>query len=249
MDPVSYAYARLHRIGVALAVVACGGLLAAGVAKGVILGAGVKAKPACPESPCQAVGKVTGFQKTINGERNPFVAPSNGRVTAWSVKLSTPDSSQMDFFTKFYGGAPQAQLAILRRSTTSKGVFQVRSVSPVMDLSNLLGKVRTFTLKPALSIKKGEIAGIAIPTWAPIFGIGLPNNNSWVGSRRKGNCETPEQIQAGTAHTEIGSERAYGCAYNTARLLYSAQFKGAAATKKQPANGKQPANQPQKPAA
>jgi hypothetical protein len=243
MDLVSHAYARLHRLGLALAVVACAGLLAAGVAKGVILGAGAKAKPACPTSPCQAVGKVTGFQKTINGERNPFVAPSNGRITEWSVKLSTPDSSQTDFFTKFYGGAPQAQLAILRRSATSRGVFQVRSVSPLMNLSNLLGKVRTFALKPALSIKKREIVGIAIPTWAPMFGIGLANSNSWVGSRRKGNCETPEQIQAGTAHTEVGSERAYGCAYRTARLLYSANFKPTGA-KKQPANGKQPAKQP-----
>ena len=73
----------------------------------VVLGASAQtAQPACPASPCQAIGKVTGFQTQDRQRRNVFVAPFDGRVVAWSLKLSAPTDTQKKFFNDFYGGGP-----------------------------------------------------------------------------------------------------------------------------------------------
>src|SRR4029453_13304095 len=47
-------------------------------------------KAACPTSPCEAVGRVSGFQARAGGTDNPFVVPYNGKIVAWSMSLSKP---------------------------------------------------------------------------------------------------------------------------------------------------------------
>ncbi|MDX6616942.1 MAG: hypothetical protein QOD60_2033, partial [Solirubrobacterales bacterium] len=70
----------------------------------LVLGASAQtANPACPASPCQAIGKVTGFQSQIGNAKNVFVAPFDGRIVAWSLKLSAPTDTQKRFFNDFYG--------------------------------------------------------------------------------------------------------------------------------------------------
>ena len=61
-----------------------------------------------------------------------------------------------------------------------------------------------------------------MPTWAPVFAIGLAKNNAWLASRKDGKCTNPDDIKAGSGQEVPGSQRRYGCNYNTARLLYSA---------------------------
>lgn len=180
------------------------------------------AQPACPTSPCQAIGRVTGFQTTIGKAAKPFVAPFDGRIVAWSLKTSAPTDTQKKFFDDFYGGTASARISILKPLKKLKLGYKLKAQSPVEDLDGILGTTTTFTLRHPLTVRAGQIVAISVPTWAPVFAIGLAKNNAWRASRKAAKCTKPDDIKAGTAQEALTSERVYGCTYDTARLLYSA---------------------------
>jgi hypothetical protein len=232
-----HAPARLRRLGAFAALLALAGVLvvlgpgrAVGAAKIVVLGAATPANPSCPES-CQAVGKTTGFQTAIAGTKSPFVVPYPGRVVAWSIKLSAPRANQIDFFREFYGGEPQARLAVLKpiqkQIRAGKQIYRLKSQSPIEDLGPFLGTTTTFTLQSPLKVNTGQVLGLSIPTWAPAFAVGQSGNTGWRASRKKTKCDNAEDIKAGTPQEAVGADRIYGCRYTTARLLYSATVVGA----------------------
>jgi hypothetical protein len=242
MGPDAHAFARLHRLSIATAIAVFAGLLVAALELGpadaatrvTVLGAAAPATPSCPTN-CQAVGKTTGFQTSITGTQNPFVVPFRGRIVAWSIKTGAPSTkpnpnnnnqSDYDFFTKTFGGTPKARISVLKPINKSiragKPLYKLKSQSPVEDLSDFLGQTTTFTLDTPLRVKATNIVALTVPTWAPAFAINQAANTKWQASRKKGKCNDTADILAGTPHDAIGTERAYGCSYNTARLLYSA---------------------------
>ena len=235
-------FARLHRLAVATAIAVFAVLLAVALDTGsagaaprvVVLGAAAPATPSCPTN-CQAVGKTTGFQVALTGAKNPFVVPFRGRVVAWSIKTGAPSTkpnpsnnnqSDLDFFNKTFGGSPKARIAVLKPIMSSiragKPVYKLKAESPVEDLSDLLGQTTTFTLDTPLRVKPNNVVALSVPTWAPAFAINQSADTRWQASRKKGKCNDTADILAGTPHDGIGTQRAYGCIYNTARLLYSA---------------------------
>jgi hypothetical protein len=245
MKPMSqhaHASARLRRLAVAFAVAACAAVLAAVLGAGsagaalrvVVLGAAAPATPSCPTT-CQAVGKTTGFQTSITGSRSPFSVSFRGRVVAWSIKTGAPSTkpnpnnnnqSDYDFFTKTFGGPPRARISVLKpimkKVKKGKPIYKLKQQSPVEDLSPYLGQTTTFTLDRPLRVKPNNIVALTVPTWAPAFAINQSANTKWQASRKKGKCNDTPDILAGTPQDALGSLRAYGCRYNTARLLYSA---------------------------
>ena len=200
----------------------------------VVLGASSQTTaPACPASPCQAIGKVTGFQTAIAGQPNPFVAPFDGRVVAWSIKLATTTETQTAFFRDFYGAPPKARVAILKpRKGKKKKAFTLRAQSPVEELTGLGGTTTTFALAHALPVRKGQIVALSVPTWAPAFSVGQPKSSTWLASRKAGRCNAADDIKAGSPQVALGQRRTYGCSYNTARLLYSATLLRGAAVRR-----------------
>jgi hypothetical protein len=241
MGPVVHAPARLRRLGALAGLLAIVGLLAAigpgraiGAVKLVVLGAATPANPSCPES-CQAVGKTTGFQTSITGSRNPFSVKFRGRIVAWSIKTGAPSTkpnpnnnnqSDYDFFNKTFGGAPKARIAVLKPIMKSiregKPIYKLKAQSPVEDLTGFLGQTTTFTLDTPLRVKPNNVVALSVPTWAPAFAINQSADTKWQASRKKGKCNNTADILAGTPQEALGSQRSYGCTYNTARLLYSA---------------------------
>ena len=179
--------------------------------------------PACPRSPCEAVGSVTGFQTVAGSVRRPFEAPYTGKVVAWSLSLSKPKASQTKFFNDFYGSPPQARLAILRQvPDKSPPRYELLRQSPTVTLTPFLGSDVTFALDEPLTIKRGDIAGLTIPTWAPSFAVGLADSSGWRASRKSGACTRTADIKESRPQQKIGSDKQYGCFYRTARLLYTA---------------------------
>ena len=61
-----------------------------------------------------------------------------------------------------------------------------------------------------------------MPTWAPAFAINQSADTKWAGEPQEGQLQRHRDILAGTPQEALGTQRAYGCVYNTARLLYSA---------------------------
>jgi hypothetical protein len=242
MGQHAHALARLHKLGIVAALAVFGTVLAVAIGTGragaaphvVVLGAAAPATPSCPTT-CQAIGKTTGFQTSIAGSKSPFVVPFRGRIVAWSIKTGAPSTkpnpnnnnqSDMDFFTKTFGGSPKARIAVLKPIQKSikagKPIYKLKSQSPVEDMSQYLGQTTTFTLDTPLRVKPNNIVALTVPTWAPAFAINQSSNTKWQASRKKGKCNETPDILAGTPQDATGSLRAYGCTYNTARLLYSA---------------------------
>lgn len=180
--------------------------------------------PACPGSPCEAVGSVTGFQIVGGGRRGLMKADEHGRLVAWGIRLSRPNNRQRRFFGDFYentrfGARPTARIAVLRQ--LKGGQFRLMRQSPVVDLTGAFGARQTYTLTQPLRIREGQILALTLPTWAPSFAVDLPRRrNVWRASRRRGRCAGTRNIRRSSPQGKVGSTRRYGCRYRTARLLY-----------------------------
>jgi hypothetical protein len=177
--------------------------------------------PSCPNLPCQAVGSVTGFQVSNGQTKNPFLVTTNGTVKSWTLTLAQPTGSQRTFFNGFFGTPPEARLAILRRVPgTNPPRYNLRRQGAVKVLTPYLGQ--TVKFGASLKVEKGDIIGITVPTWAPVFSQGLAANNVWRASREVGACTNSTDIRQGQPQETVGKRATYGCKYSTARLLYTA---------------------------
>jgi len=177
--------------------------------------------PSCPNLPCQAVGSVTGFQVDNGQTKLPLTVPHDGTIKAWTLTLAQPTNSQRTFFNGFFGTPPQARLAILRRIPgTSPPRYNLRRQGSVKVLSPYLGQTVKFSAN--LTVEKGDIVGLTVPTWAPAFAQDLNVNNVWRASREEGACKNATDIRQGEPQEKVGTRRTYGCKYTTARLLYTA---------------------------
>lgn len=176
--------------------------------------------PSCPESPCQAIGSVTGFQVSTSQGSLPFRVPREGKVKAWTLTLSQPTSSQRSFFNGFFGTPPEARLAILRRVPgTDPPRYDLRSQGAIKVLSPYLGQ--TVKFGASLPVQQGDIVGLTVPTWAPAFAQGQPSNDAWRASRAPGKCVNATDVRQGEPQQKVGTRATYGCRYSTARLLYT----------------------------
>lgn len=227
-----------RRITLTLAAVGCAALAAiagltaategAGAAGGarvtVVLGKTPSPpEAACPESPCRAIGSVTGFQVRNEEGNLPFRVPRHGRIVAWSITLSEPTGRQRAFFNGFFGRPPEAHLAILRRVPDSHPpVYRLIRQSGIRVLSPYLGETVRFRLGKELAARRGDIVALSIPTWVPAFAFNLPASNVWRASRKVGECVNPTDLRQGRPQQVVGSRRVYGCKYQMARLLYTA---------------------------
>ena len=176
--------------------------------------------PSCPESPCQAIGSVTGFQVSTSQGSLPFLVRKSGKIKSWTLTLSQPTSSQRSFFNGFFGTPPEARLAILRRVPgTNPPRYTLRRQGSIKVLSPYLGQTVKFGSN--LKVEKGDIVGLTVPTWAPAFAQELPVNNVWRASREPGTCKNATDIRQGEPQEKVGRRATYGCKYTTARLLYT----------------------------
>jgi hypothetical protein len=211
-----------------IASIATVGLLAPGVALGTLSELGLTAEqlaaktpvqppPSCPSNPCLAVSRTTGFQVKVATERSIVTVPRDGSIVAWSVTLGNPGKKQIAFFDTNEGGPSSAGIAVLRGG--AKLAFRLLAQSPIVALQPYFGMTAQFALAQSIPVKKGNIIGLTVPTWAPALALGFGNDVSWRASRPKAKCtDTTSQ----TTHTAVGSIVQYICLYRTARLTYSA---------------------------
>ncbi|MEO8092945.1 MAG: hypothetical protein ABI726_09595 [bacterium] len=182
-----------------------------------------------PRKGCQALGEVTGFQKTADGKKHVFKVPSKGTIVGWRLALSKPNKRERSFFEKVLGnetagGAPTARLALLSKGSGKK--YRLRAQSPRMKLGSVLGHPETFTLNNPIPVKEGWTVALTTPTWVPSFAHDLGGKgDSWRASRTKKRCDGAKNLQdRSKPHKGVGTNRVYACSYKQARLLYWAYF-------------------------
>ena len=204
---------------------------AAASAQAVVLGAAAPANASCPTN-CLVEARVTGFQTSIGKTNNPFLAPSDGQIVSWSIKLGKPKKPDVKTFNKEFG-PPQARLSILKpvAGTSNPTRYKLLRQSPAQRLGKILGQISTFNLTSPLAVKAGQVVALTIPTWAPAFAVGQSSSTRWMASRRatkkRGGCTDDEgraNVNAGAPQVKKGEQQPYGCTYNSARLLYTATF-------------------------
>ena len=173
----------------------------------------------CPQD-CEGIGQVTGYQVQVGSAKNPYQVNRPGKITAWSIRLGKPDANQVQFFTNLFGPKATGRISILsigHRDRKAKLVSQ----SPVVQLNPYFGSSPTFALDKPLAVGPRNVVALTIPTWAPAFAVKLGADQAWRSSRSQSNCN---DVQQKAAHQTVGSTKAYGCFYRTARLVYTATY-------------------------
>jgi hypothetical protein len=205
----------------------------------VVLGQTAETPPAsCPGkvvnnveiTPCRVEGHVTGFQAIAGGVARPFEAPFEGKIVAWSITLAKPSteesattSDEVGFFDDFLGRPSQARIGVLRPIEDSKPPkYTLVRQSPTEVLNPYFGTTPVFALEHPLTVLKGQVVALTVPTWAPMFAFNVSDDNTWRGSRLPEHCASKEDIQGGHPQQGVGKTKTYGCYYSNARLLYTA---------------------------
>jgi len=218
-----------------LAIAACAALALPASASAEIIEIGKldpPATPSCPAKPCLAVSRTTGYQAKVGTTRGLMTIPKDGFIVAWTIALGKPGTKQTTFFNDKLGGEAQAQITILnpRRKLRSRAVAQ----GEPQKLAPYFGTTVQFPLMKAISVKKGWVVALTVPTWAPALAVGLGADTSWRASRGKGTCE---DTSTQTTQTQPNQLAQYYCLYKTARLAYTATL----VTAPVPASAQKPA--------
>ena len=139
------------------------------------------------------------------------------------MRLGKPDANQVKFFNDLYGSDPQVQLSILRRGKKRGTTLDHRLMgqSPAFKVSEFFGSAPTFTLDKPLEVRAKYIVALTVPTWAPVFAVGLERSYWWRSSRAKGKCDNVSQM---APLTTLESKKVFACTYFTARLYYTATY-------------------------
>lgn len=180
--------------------------------------------------PCRVEGHVTGFQAIAGGVPRPYEAPFDGKIVAWSITLAKPSkretkttTDEVGFFNDFLGAPSRARIGVLKPVEDSDPPrFKLVRQSPLQTLNPYFGSTPIFTLDHPLTILRGQVVALTIPTWAPMFAFNVPADNTWRGSRLPEKCSSREDIQNGHPQQGVGKTKTYGCYYSNARLLYTA---------------------------
>ena len=129
----------------------------------------------------------------------------------------------MGFFNDFLGAPSQARIGVLRPIEDSKPPkYKLVRQSPLETLNPYFGTTPIFALDHPLTVLKGQVVALTIPTWAPMFAFNVSADNTWRGSRLPEHCSSKEDIQGGHPQQGVGKIKTYGCYYSNARLLYTA---------------------------
>jgi hypothetical protein len=180
--------------------------------------------------PCRVEGHVTGFQAIAGGVNQPYEAPFDGKIVAWSITLARPSradtattTNEVSFFDEFLGKPSQARIGVLRPVEGSDPPkYTLVRQSPLEVLNPYFGSTPIFALDHPLSVLRGQIVALTVPTWAPMFAFNVSDEDTWRGSRISGHCASKEDIQGGHPQQGVGKIKTYGCYYSNARLLYTA---------------------------
>jgi hypothetical protein len=180
--------------------------------------------PRCPES-CSVITRTTAMPTSTNGDRNVYAAPGNGTIVAWSLTLGAPSADDRKALEKQLGRS-RAQLTVIRRGKSVAGT--AIGASPLKYLDPYFGGEVTFALPQTIAVRKGDLIGLTVSSWAPNLVQGYDSKTSWRASRPAGRCggTTDERKADYYVNTTLGVGKvgSFNCLYKSERLAFSATF-------------------------
>jgi hypothetical protein len=219
VQPGSSTMMRRH-ITLSLALAACAvlALPATSGAQLIEIGKeGADPVPSCPATPCVAISRTTGYQAKVGTRRGLVTVPQYGRLVAWSITLSRPGARQIAYFNDYAGGEASAQITVLRSGSR----LRARAIAqgPAQRLTPYFGSTVQFPLVRSIRVRRNQVIGLTVPTWAPALAAGLGGDTSWRASRPRGSCDNNRSQTALTTPNQLAQ---FFCLYRTARLAYTA---------------------------
>lgn len=195
------------------------------------------AAPVCPKgvstSNCSIIlERTTAVQSASDGVRYPTTVKKDGWIVSFTVglsKLSNNAATERHLLHGLdlgYGGTPQLALTVLKPGPRQQ--FTVAAQSQTFHLIPFLGQVLQeplalpprFTQFTALPVKKGDVIGLTIPTWAPVLSYNLNATKFTYVQSRTGNCTHAAANE--TAQLTVGAHTRYLCSYTGTRVEYGA---------------------------
>ena len=146
-----------------------------------------------------------------------MAAPADGKIVAWTITLGSPGKAQINYFNDNFGGAATAGISVLKPGKKLR--HKVNGHSPVQRLQPYFGTTVQFPLDRSLTVRKGYLIALTVPSWAPALALGLDSGALWRASRLTSACDAPGKQ---SAQLGLGNQVPYRCLYRTARLTYSA---------------------------
>ena len=193
--------------------------------------------PTCPKgaspSACFIIlTRTTALQTASDGVSNPTTVKNDGWIVAFTVGLSqlstnkTTEHNYLRTLDQAYGGTPQLALTVLKPGP--KNQYTVAAQTPVYHVTPFLGLTLqeplalppTFATFTALPVKKGDVIGLTVPTWAPVLTYNLDSTKFVYRQSRMANCKNAAGAQ--TAQLTVGESTRYTCQYAGTRVEYSA---------------------------
>ena len=174
---------------------------------------------------------MTGFQAIAGGVAQPYEAPFDGKIVAWSITLAKPSThghrrrppTRSASSTNSSARPRRRGSASCARSKARKPPkYTLVRQSPLEVLNPYFGSTPIFALEHPLTVLQGQVVALTVPTWAPMFAFNVSAENTWRGSRLPEHCASKEDIQGGHPQQGVGKTKTYGCYYSNARLLYTA---------------------------
>jgi hypothetical protein len=195
------------------------------------------AAPVCPKGvqPSQCfiiLTRTTAVQAMSDGVAFPTTVKSDGWVVSFTVGLSklssntTTERKYLHLLDQAYNGTPQLGITVLKPGPGNR--YTVAAQSQTFHLIPFLGQVLqeplslppSFTQFTALPVKKGDVIGLSVPTWAPVLSYNLNAGKFSYRQSRSGNCKNAASTE--TAQTSVGANTRYLCSYTGTRVEYTA---------------------------
>jgi hypothetical protein len=192
--------------------------------------------PSCPKGvqPSQCfiiLTRTTAVQSISDGVKYPTTVKQDGWIVAFTAGLSklssdaTTEKKYLHLLDQAYGGTPQLALTVLRPGPKNR--YTVAAESQTFHLIPFLGQVLqeplslppNFTQFTALPVKKGDVIGLSVPTWAPVLSYNLNASKFAYRQSRMANCKNAAGAE--TAQMTVGASTRYLCSYTGTRVEYS----------------------------
>ncbi len=193
--------------------------------------------PSCPRgvsaSQCFIIlARTTAVQTISDGVTNPTTVKQDGWIVAFTVGLSqlssnaTTEKKYLHTLDSAFGGTPQLAVTVLKPGPRNQ--YTVAAQSPIYHLIPFLGQVLqeplslppSFTTFTALPVKKGDVIGLTVPTWAPVLTYNLSGTKFAYRQSRTTNCKVAAGSE--TAQLTVGASTRYLCDYTGTRVQYTA---------------------------
>ncbi len=186
--------------------------------------------PSCPsgvpKSQCTIIlTETTALETASDNVTYPTTVKTAGRIVGYTLGLAKLAKADITTLDALYGGAPQAQLAVLRRPKGTKStqrLYTLVATSKPNFIQPWFGQVTSWPLTATLPVKPGDVVALTVPTWAPVLAINLPAKPFQYRASRATGCALQSTFSTQTSQLTIGSTKPYLCFYTATRVEYTA---------------------------